>query len=492
MRERLVSRSSIQIERLGFVVGVLMGVTSTFMLAPLITDLSAGNSDWTAFARSFAILTILAGLLISVTRDRWTSEGVSLREAFLTTGISWLVLPLAGCLPFVFMEGRIGFVDAWFEAVSGMTTTGSTVLSGLDIAPPGILLWRSILQWIGGVGIILMAMIVLPFLRVGGMQIFRTESSDRSEKLLPRDGALIIQIAAMFVILTAVCVAAYIAAGMSLFDALNHALTTIPTGGFSTRDASLAAFDEPAIHWVATTFMFAGSLPIILYISSWQNRRLVILRDVQVIGFAKICLFAVLSVAIYLIWTEQFEPVDALRIAAFNVMSIISTTGYALGDFTQWGPGSVGMFLILMFLGGCTGSTAGSIKTYRLQAMALITRRYIDQLFSPNRIIVMRYGPRTIDDGIVLSILAFLSAFAASMVIVTLLLALTGLDIVTAFSGAVTALANVEPGLGDQIGPSRNFAGIPDSSKVILIFAMILGRLEFFALLVLLSPRFWN
>jgi len=373
-----------------------------------------------------------------------------------------------------------------------MTTTGSTILSGLDNLPPGILLWRSILQWIGGVGIILMAMLVLPFLRVGGMQIFRTESSDRSEKMLARDSTLIIQIAVAFILLTLACMVAYNVAGMSTFDALNHALTTISTGGYSTHDASMGYFEQPAIHWIASFFMVAASLPIMLYLKSFKNERFDIFRDIQVRGFLKICTGFILAVSLYLVLTHKYPPSDAIRIATFNVISIISTSGYALDDFTSWGPASNGIFLILMFLGGCTGSTAGGIKTYRLQAMSQITKRYVDLLFSPNRIINMRYGRRTITEDIVLSILAFLTAYAGCIFLVTLALTIFGLDILTAFSGATTALGNVGPGLGSIIGPSGNFSSLHDGAKIVLILAMILGRLEFFAMLVLLSPRFWR
>jgi trk system potassium uptake protein TrkH len=481
-----------QLERIGYVIGVLVMVTAIFMLAPMIADLMNGSDDWKAFAHALAINLTLAGLLILATRDRWSGQSVSLREAFVTTSLSWLVVPLAGCLPLYFKANGLSFVDAWFESVSGMTTTGSTVMSGLDREPAGILLWRSLLQWIGGVGIILMAMLILPFLRVGGMQIFRTESSDRSEKFFTRDAELIPRIAITFVVLTAACMASYMAAGMRVFDALNHALTTIPTGGFSTHDASLAHYKTPGVHWVAAVFMFAGSLPIILYIRTWPTNFSVIWRDVQVRGFTKIVITAVAVVTVYLGLTGTYAWTDAIRIAAVNVISIISTTGYALDDFTAWGPGANGIFLILMFLGGCTGSTAGSIKTYRLQAMALITRRYVDQLFSPRRVMKLRYGNRTINEEIILSILAFLTAFAGSIIAVTLALTLFGVELLTAFSGAVTAITNVGPGLGSEIGPSGNFAGLPSGAKVVLIFAMILGRLEFFALLVLLSPRFWR
>jgi trk system potassium uptake protein TrkH len=481
-----------QFERIGYVAGVLMMVTAIFMIAPMTVDIVSGNRDWQSFAHALGIVGVFAGLLILVTRDHWKSDTLTLREAFITTSFSWLVVPLAGCLPFYFMADKLPFVDAWFEAVSGMTTTGSTVLVNLDNEPPGILLWRSLLQWIGGVGIILMAMLILPFLRVGGMQIFRTESSDRSEKVLTREAELIPRIAIAFVVLTIACMVGYLLAGMTTFDALNHALTTISTGGFSTHDDSLAHYQQPAVHWVAAAFMFAASLPIILYIKSWQHNGLDIFRDVQVRGFFKICAFAILVVTVYLAASGTHDLFDALRFSTVNVLSIISTTGYALGDFTSWGHGASGLFLVLMFLGGCTGSTAGAIKTYRLQAMALITRRYVDQLFSPRRVINLRYGNRSIDEDIILSILAFLTAFAGSVILVTVLLTLFDLDPLTAFSAAVTSLTNVGPGLGNTIGPSGTFAPLPEGAKLVLIFAMILGRLEFFALLVLFSPRFWR
>ncbi len=483
---------SIQYERVFFVNGLLSLIVTMFMLAPALTDYAAGNPDWMAFVHAIAISGSCSVIVILASKDRWSTETISLKEGFLITASTWLFIPIVGSLPIWFMDNEVHFVDSWFESVSGMTTTGSTVLVGLDNFPPGILLWRSILSWIGGVGIVLMAMIMLPFLRVGGMHIFHTESSDRSEKILPRDSTLIIQIGVTFFALTLACMVSYLLAGMTLFDALNHALTTIATGGYSTHDASLGYYESPAIHWVATFFMAAASLPIVLYIKTARNQNFSIFSDVQVRGFLKLCAWAILTVTLYLIWSKQYDPVNALRVASFNVISIVSTTGYALGDFTAWGVAPSGLFLVLMLLGGCTGSTAGGIKTYRIQAMLQITKRYTERLYSPHRVVVLRYGKRLITDDIALSILAFISAYAGSLIIVTVGLTIFNVDVLTAFSGAITAVSNVGPGLGNIIGPAGNFSTLPDGAKIILLLAMILGRLEFFALLAILSRNFWR
>jgi trk system potassium uptake protein TrkH len=477
--------------RILFVVGALLILLAAFMLPPMLADLRVRNADWRVFAAS-ALLAGFAGLmLVLVSRDAW-SERVRVREGFLLTVASWLVVSVFAAVPYLLVERPLSPVDAWFEAVSGLTTTGSTVLSGLDGLPPGLLLWRSLTQWIGGIGIVVMAMIMLPFLGIGGMQLFQTESSDRSEKLLPRARQFIGWLVIVYFLLTVACAAVYRLLGMSTFDAVNHALTTVSTGGFSTHDASMAYFDRPAIHWAATVFMLASSLPLVLYVRLLRERRAGVFGDRQVIGFLRITAFFVLLLAWWRIVLRHEPPWQAITEIAFNVAAVISTTGYALGDFTTWGPLAVTAMFALMFLGGCTGSTAGGMKVFRLQIMMMAVHAHLRRLARPHRVVPLSWRGRKVTPEVTISVFAFVSALFASVLLIAVLVAATGVDFVTALSAAVTAVTNVGPGLGRIIGPAGNFATLPDAAKVFLGAGMLLGRLEFFTVLVVLSPEFWQ
>ncbi len=478
--------------RIFFVVGVLMLVLTIFMLPPMLADLVVSNEDWKVFAGS-ALITGFAGLmLVLISRDAW-SERVRLKEGFLLTVSSWLAISLFGSIPYLFLqEPGMSFADAWFETVSGLTTTGSTVLSGLDGMAPGILLWRSLTQWIGGVGIVVMALIMLPFLKVGGMQLFQTESSDRSDKIVPQARQFIGFIAMTYVVLTILCALAYKIAGMRTFDAVNHALTTLSTGGFSTHDASMGFFRQPAIHWLATLFMLLASLPMVLYVRAVREVRLSVFRDQQVLGFMRILFVVIAILTIWRVLAGGLPFLTALRQVSFNVVGIVSTTGYALGDFTTWGTLAIAGFFALMFLGGCTGSTAGGMKIFRLQVMMLATQAYLKKLASPHRVVTIAYEGRAITQEIAMSVFAFVSALFATVLLFSVLIAALGVDFTTAFSAAVTAVTNVGPGIGKIIGPAGNFSSLPDAAKILLGIAMLLGRLEFFTVLVVLSPEFWK
>ncbi len=381
--ERRFADQGIQLSRVFFVIGMMMLVLTLFMFPPLVSDLVARNDDWSVFAASAFMTGFLGLMLVLVSRGGW-SDHVTLKEGFVLTVLSWIALCLMASIPFMFLGRDASVANALFEAVSGLTATGATVLTGLDHLPPGMLLWRSILQWIGGVGIVVMALVMLPFLRVGGMQLFRTESSDRSDKFMPRVGEVISLIAVTYLFLTFACGFAYYWAGMTAFDALNHAMTTVSTAGFSTHDRSFAHFeDNKAIHWIAIVFMLGSCMPLVLYVKMVRSRSLAVWNDAQVRGFVQIAGLAVFTVTLWY-YVRHDEPfLDALRVVSFNVVSIISTTGYALGDYTNWGSGIMGLFFALMFLGGCTGSTTGGLKTFRLQVMMMTASGYIRQLMSP-------------------------------------------------------------------------------------------------------------
>lgn len=474
-----------------YVAGLLLAGLAAAMLLPMTVDLIDRNIDWQVFALSTGV-TGFVGITLTLTCRRRGSFDIDIRQAFLLTSFAWIAMAGFAALPFLFIERELGYTDAFFEAISGLTTTGSTVLEKLDDLPRGVLLWRSLLQWIGGVGIVVMAIIILPFLRVGGMQLFRTESSDRSEKVAPRPGELVGYIAIIYVMLSLACALAYWLAGMSAFDAVNHAMTTVATGGYSTHDASFGHFREPAIHWIAIVFMLSGALPFTAYIRTLQGRDRAIWRDSQVRTILVFLALVVTGTGLLLWWHKGMALGDAMREAAFNIVSIATTTGYASADYQLWGPPAVGLFLILIFLGGCTGSTSGGIKVFRFQILWIMTRSYLRQLLSPHSVVVPRYEGRRVPDDVPFSVLAFLVAFIGTVAVLTLALAGTGLDLVTALSGAAQAVANVGPGLGHIIGPAGNFAPLSDTAKWLLSIGMLLGRLELFTVLVLFQRNFWR
>jgi trk system potassium uptake protein TrkH len=376
--------------------------------------------------------------------------------------------------------------------MSGITTTGSTVLAGLDTLPPGILLWRALLQWIGGIGIIAIAILLLPLLRVGGMQLFRIERSEAREEKVYTASKTILFLASIYLGLTILCFFFYLAFGMTAFDAVAHAMTTLSTGGYSTHDASFAYYPVSGLHWGATLFMLAGAVPFFLYVRTVRGSLRALVTDQQVRGFILFVALVSVAMAVWLTRQRDIGFYEALTLTSFNITSIITTTGYASDDYTAWGPGAVGVFLVMMFIGGCSGSTSGAIKFYRFQIALAIVRAHVKRLISPHRVVPLRYNGRALPDDVPYSILAFLVVFIATIAVFTVLLALMGLDIVTAYSASVTAITNVGPGLGSIIGPAGNFAALPDAAKWLLTIAMLAGRLEVLALLVAFDPDFWR
>lgn len=373
-----------------------------------------------------------------------------------------------------------------------MTTTGSTVLAGLDYLPPGILLWRSVLQWIGGIGIIVMAIAMLPFLRVGGMQLFRSESSDRYVKAVPRAGEMVKVIVQVYVALTAACALSYWAAGMTPFDAVNHAMTTLSTGGYSTHDASFGHFKNPTLHWLATFFMICGALPFTLYVMLVSQRRwrpIVQDRQIRIFLITVMAAAALLAAGLVLDGVPWF---DAVTLAAFNVTSIVTTTGYASADYTLWGPFAVVVFFYLTYSGACAGSTSGGIKALRIGIMIETFSIYLKQLVYPKVVSVPSFNGQEVGPDVTASVMVFIIAFAGTIAASALVLGMFGLDFVTSLTAASTAVANVGPGLGQIIGPAGNFASLPDGAKLTLCVAMLLGRLEIFTVLVLFAPVYWR
>ncbi|MGF7159596.1 trk system potassium uptake protein TrkH [Rhodoligotrophos appendicifer] len=477
--------------RIMFVVGIILIGLGIFMLPSVATDLAAGHSDWQVFALS-ALITCFFGTMLTLVSDRQANSGISRREGFLVTAATWGAVSIFGAVPFMLVGQNLSLVDAWFESVSGLTTTGSTVLVGLDNMPPGLLLWRSILNWLGGIGIVVMAIIILPFLRIGGMQLFHTESSDRSDKIVPRASQLVRYIAASYGLLTLACMVSYAISGMTLFDAVCHAMSTVATGGFSTHDASFGFYTNPSTMWVATVFMFLGSLPIVLYIRILRGGSWAIWRDVQVQGFFGIVALFIIGMSAWRYASHELSFFAVLTEVSFNIVSVISTTGFAYGDYSSWGAPALGAFFVLTFIGGCTGSTTGGIKIFRIQIMWLTARGYLASLISPHRVHRAIYDGRPIGDDVPVAVLAFVSILFTSFMVIAMALTALGLDFTTSITGAATALTNVGPGLGQTIGPAGNFSTLPDTAKALLAFAMLLGRLEFFTILVLFDPSLWR
>ena len=467
----------------------LLLVLGLAMLFPVAVDLYADNRDWQVFAAGSCVTLTTGGLVLLATRGRFTN--LTVRQAFVLTTASWVVVPAFAALPFLFGVGGIGYADAMFEAVSGITTTGATVLVGLADLPPGLLMWRGLLQWLGGIGIIAMATVVLPYLRVGGMQLFRTESSDRSDKILPRPGQFATALLSLYVLLTAVCIFAYRATGLGTFDAVVHAFTTVSTGGYSTRDESFGAFPAEA-QVVATLFMFVGGLPFVALIRTMRGEPKALWRSSQVRGFAVAMLAAVAALAAWLVLVVGAELLPALRHAAFNVVSIATGTGFASTDYQLWGHFAVVAFFLLALSGGCTGSTTGGLKIFRFQVLAILLRLVIRRQIMPHGVFNLRYEGRPLTDDVITSVMAFVFAFLATVAVLALALSALGIDFLTAASAALACVANVGPGLGPVVGPAGTYATLPDSAKWLLSAGMLLGRLELFTVFALLSRRFWQ
>lgn len=480
----------IDLRPVGYVIGLLVAALGLTMLPPLAVDIAEGRGHWPAFAES-ALLTFVIGGLTALSCHNGNREGLTLQQTFLLTTGVWATLPIFGALPFVLGDTQASAVDAIFEAMSGMTTTGSTVFSGLDEMPRGLLLWRGILQWLGGVGIIVVAMVFLPELRVGGMQIFRSEAFDTMGKILPRATTIAAQISVVYVALTVACAMTYLFLGMNAFDATVHALTTVSTGGFSTRDASFGAFSGP-MEYAASVFMILAALPFVRYVQLINGNRRALPADSQVRAFLlTILVFAGITfVALLHIFPNHWET--SLREALFNITSIMSGTGYASANYMAWGPFLITVFFFIGLIGGCAGSTACSIKIFRYQILFAAIRSQIRRIHMPHGRFAPRYDGRPISADVMGSVMSFFVFFTVSMGLLAVALALTGLDFVTSISGAATALANIGPGLGETIGPAGNFGPLNDTAKWLLIAGMLIGRLELMAVYAILTVQFWR
>lgn len=473
-----------------FIVGLLLATLAVVMCIPAIVDYVLGHPDWQVFAVS-AATTFFVGVTMTLT-TRARNMKLTIRHAFMVTTTSWLFLTLFASLPFAFSELEMSFTDAFFEAMSGITTTGSTVIVGLDTIPPGILIWRALLQWLGGIGIIVMAIAVLPMLQVGGMQLFRMESSDQSEKAMPRAAQIASAIGVIYLGLTIIWAILYWLAGMGGFDAAAHAMTTIATGGFSTHDESIAYFQSSTIDYIAAAGMVVGSLPFILYLRTLQGSFTALVNDSQVQWFIMFVSAVIIMTCGWLILEIGKEPLSALRLATFNIISIITGTGYATDDYGVWGSFSPVIFFFIMFIGGCAGSTTCGIKVFRFQVLYAAARTQLQHLMQPHGVFIPYFNKRPVSEEIIISVLSFFFMWFFTFAILALGLGLMGLDFLTAFSSAATSIANVGPALGPIAGPTGTFAEFPDGAKWLMSLGMLLGRLELFTVIVLFTRNFWR
>jgi trk system potassium uptake protein TrkH len=473
------------------VVSFVLVLVAIMTFPVIMLEFSETAPEFDGYVLVGSISVILA--LIGFTLVRHNRIHISSRQLYLMTTMSWGAFALMGAVPLYINLPGLSFADAFFESMSGITTTGSTVLTGLDGLPHSILLWRALLQWFGGIGIIVLGIAILPYLKIGGMRLFSTESSHWAGNTRPRAQVLLKNIGIVYILLTLLAASAYWLAGMSLFDAVTHAMTTVSTGGYSNYDASMGHFtDHPSILWVAIVFMLLGALPFALFVSFLSGRSSQLLTDSQVRGF----LAFVVAIVVLLSW-ERLANSDAssylaVTHSAFNAISIITTTGYVSDDYTRWGYYAEVAFFYLMFIGGCSGSTSGSIKFFRLQVAAVLLLNQLRIMRHPYGQYMSKYNGRHVTEDILRSIIGFSFFFMLTIICLAFGLSLTGLDFVTSMSAATTCVTNVGPGIGDVVGPSGNFSSLSDAAKWLLSLGMLLGRLEIMTVLVLLTPAFWQ
>ena len=472
-----------------FTLGILQIILGISMIFPIIIQIIFGELNSSFISAS--LITIIFGtlfLLSNLDQDK----KLNLQHAFLLTALSWISVAIFGSLPFIFSDLNLSITDSFFESMSGITTTGSTIITDLNSTPKAILLWRAILQWLGGIGIIVMAITLMPLMNVGGMQLLKVSSTDGSEKILPKTKEISIRLIIIYITLTFLCALFYKIFGMKFFDSLTHSMTTIATGGFSNYNDSIGHFNNFKIEMTSMIFIILGSIPFIAYIKYLSGTKNIFITDTQIKSFIKIIFFSILILFLYLvIFNKSFSEIS-LRSISFNVISILTGTGYVTQNFDSWGNFPLIYFLMLMFIGGCAGSTTCGIKIFRVQILYLFIKNQLKKIIYPRGVFIIKYDNNNVNEKFMASIISFIYLYIVIFFVIAALLSLSGLDFTTSISGAATSISNVGPGLGELIGPNGNFSQLPDFSKWVLSFGMILGRLELFAILVLFLPSFWQ
>ena len=472
-----------------FTLGILQIILGISMIFPIITQIIFKELDSSFISAS--LITIVFGTLFFLS-NLGHNKKLNLQHAFLLTALSWISVATFGSLPFIFSDLNLNITDSFFESMSGITTTGSTIITNLNSTPKSILLWRAILQWLGGIGIIVMAITLMPIMNVGGMQLLKVSSSDTSEKILPKTKEITVRLIIIYLVLTFLCALFYKIFGMKFFDSLTHSMTTIATGGFSNYNDSIGHFNNFKIEFTSMIFIISGSIPFIAYIKYLSGKKNIFYTDTQIKSFVKIIFFSILILFLYLTFFNKSFSTVSLRSISFNVISILTGTGYVTADFDSWGNFPLIYFLILMFIGGCAGSTTCGIKIFRVQILYLFLKNQLKKIIYPRGIFIIKYDNSNVNEKFMASIISFIYLYIIIFFIIAALLSLSGLDFTTSISGAATSISNVGPGLGDLIGPNGNFSQLPDFSKWVLSLGMILGRLELFAILVLFLPSFWQ
>jgi len=455
---------------------------------PVSVQLIYGEFD-SSFVGPSLITIVFGSLFFLANQDH--QKKINLQQAFLLTALSWLSISVFGSLPFIFSNLNLSFTDSFFESMSGITTTGSTIVNNLESAPKAILFWRAILQWLGGIGIIVMAITLMPIMNVGGMQLFKISSNDGSEKILPKSKEISLRLIIIYLSLTFLCSFFYYIFGMNFFDSITHSMTTIATGGFSNYNESIGYFNNYKIEITSMFFIILGSIPFLAYIKFLSGNKKIFYSDPQILTFIKLTIISIIILSFYMMINNSIN-LNNFRSVSFNVISILTGTGYVTQNFDDWGNFPLIFFLVLMFIGGCAGSTTCGIKIFRIQILYGFIIKQLKNIIYPRGVFILKYDDNPVDQKFMSSIISFIFLYILIFFIITGLLSMSGLDFTTSVSGAATSISNVGPGLGDMIGPNGNFSSLPAISKWILSFGMILGRLELFAILVLFLPSFWR
>lgn len=468
--------------------GYFISVLGIAMLFPAGLDMYYTKTNWSIFLSS-SIVTMFIGLSLFLA-NRGKIKEISIQQAYLLTVLSWVSVMLLAALPFKFYGTP--WADAIFEAASGISTTGASIYADVEALPKAILLWRALLSGMGGVGIVIFAIAMLPFLGIGGMQIFQRENSDVNEKFMPKISYIAKRIIGVYVVLMVICAISLKSAGMPWFDAVCHTLTTISTGGFSTKNNSIGFFNSATIEWLVTLFMFLGAIPLTLYHSLLATKDVHSLRSSQVSAFVKILAIYITVMTTWLVYNGVYEPFDALRYAAFNIVSVVTSTGYNSANWLNWGAFAATAFVIFALTGGCTGSTSGGIKIFRWQIVLAQLKRAFVMTTEPNRLLPLKVDGISISHSVAGSIFVFFIAYAFSVAIIASLVAISGVDFATAFSATIACITNSGPGNTQIIGPAGSYESLSDYVKFLLSFTMILGRLEVLTVLVLFTKSFWR
>jgi trk system potassium uptake protein TrkH len=475
-----------------YALGTFLSGLAALMLLPALADFLIEDPNWTSFLASAAVTGGVGGAAILAFRTR-RKPVIGRREGFLLINLTWIVSCLFAALPFMLGRQRMDFADAFFEATSGLTTTGSTIIANLDAESHGILLWRALLHWVGGIGIIVLAVMLLPYLRVGGMQLFRAESSDQSDKIRARVSEITWEIFSIYAVLTVICAVALTVAGMPLFDAVCHAMSIIATGGFANKDASIGFYQSAGIEWVTTLFTLVGGMTFALMARAvWHGDWRGITRDMQTRVYFGYMILCTILVTLWQVLINDRALEAAFRSSAFAVVSLGTTTGLVSEDYSLWGPFPEALFIVLLFVGGCTGSTTGAIKVFRFCILGSFAKWQLRSLVHQHRVLLPTYNGVPVSDEVVRSVIGFIVLYLFAFAVLGTAVAAFNVDMTTAFSGVAQALGNVGPGFGTVIGPAGNFSSLPEGAKWIMSVAMLLGRLELLTVLLLFTPTFWR